>query len=119
MGAIFSAIKIGQFFYIDGEAFKKTSGISYEDAVGFEIYLDPLREAKMTTTPPVTAAATVKEGKGPVIDSQAYVTDPATRVMTKNPNFGKKIKKTKVQAASDTLAQPTPPVKKVAILKQK
>jgi len=109
MGAIFSAIKMGQYFYIDGESFKKTSDISYEDTAGFEIYLDPIREAKMTTTSPNAAAAAVKQGKGPLIDSQAYITDPATRVQTKNPNFGKKIKKTK---------QPAPP-KKVATPKKK
>lgn len=117
MGAIFSAIKQGQFFYIDGETFKKTTDISYEDMAGFEIYLDPIREAKMTTTN--AAAAAVKQGKGPVIDSQAYITDPATRVQTKNPNFGKRIKKTKVQAAGDALTkQPTPP-KKIATPKKK
>jgi len=118
MGAIFSAIKMGQYFYIDGESFKKTSDISYEDSAGFEIYLDPIREAKMTTVS-ATAAAAVKQGKGLLIDSQAYITDPATRVQTKNPNFGKKIKKSKVQAASDKLAQPAPPTKKIATPKKK
>jgi len=119
MGAIFSAIKQGQFFWIDGETFKKTTDISYEDTAGFEIYLDPIREAKMSTVNPNTAAAAaVKQGKGPVIDSQAYITDPATRVQTKNPNFGKKVKKTKVQAAGDALTQPQPP-KKIATPKEK
>jgi hypothetical protein len=119
MGAIFSAIKQGQFFWIDGETFKKTTDISYEDTAGFEIYLDPIREAKMSTVNPNTAAAAaVKQGKGPVIDSQAYITDPATRVQTKNPNFGKKVKKTKVQAAGDALTQPQPP-KKIATPKKK
>jgi len=117
MGAKFSAIKQGEFFYIDGETFKKTTDISYEDTAGFEIYLDPIREAKMTTVNPAAAAA-VKQGKGPLIDSQAYITDPATRVQTKNPNFGKKIKKTKTQAAGAALTQPQPP-KKIATPKKK
>lgn len=99
MGDIFSAIKIGQYFYIDGEPFKKTSGINYEDVNGYEIYLDPLREAKMTTTPPPTAAevaTALAKPKKTATDDQAFITDPQTRVMTKNPNFGKKAKKTKV-----------------------
>jgi hypothetical protein len=118
MGAIFSAIKQGQFFYIDGETFKKTTDISYEDMAGFEIYLDPIREAKMTTVS-ATAAAAVKQGKGPLIDSQAYITDPATRVQTKNPNFGKKIKKTKTSAASGALTKQPAPPKKIATPKKK
>lgn len=109
MGATFSAIKMGQYFYIDGETFKKTTDISYEDTAGFEIYLDPIREAKMTTISPNVAEAAVKQGKGAVIDSRAYITDPATRVQTKNPNFGKKIKK----------AKSAPPAKKVATPKKK
>jgi hypothetical protein len=114
MGAIFSTIKNGQVFYIDGETFKKTSDITYEGMDGFERYLDPIREAKMTTTAPGTVAPATTSKPKKEVDKQEYTTDPATRVQTKNPNFGKRIKKTKVQAASDVLAQPALPPKKVA-----
>ncbi len=102
MGAIFSAIKRGSTFYIDGQPFKKTSDITYEEmGSGFEHYLSPLEEAKMSTVSPTQAAAeAVTTKKKAAVDTQEFVTDPQTRIQTKNPNFGKRIKKTGVSAGA-------------------
>lgn len=86
----FSFLKRGERFYIDGEPFTKTGDLTYDDMAGIERYIGPLEDAKINPESPA-----VKEGKGPMIDSRTYITDPATRVQTKNPNFGKKIKQPK------------------------
>src|SRR5271170_5924690 len=99
MGVNFSAIKRGERCYIDGEPFVKTSELTFDDAAGFERYIDPLQDARIGkgVAPAAKSEATT--------DTQEYVTDPQTRIQIKNPNFGKKVKKTALRSATKNLAQ--------------
>jgi hypothetical protein len=101
MGVNFSAIKRGERFYIDGEPFVKTSELTFDDAAGFERYIDPLQDARISKG---TAPAATE----PTTDTQEWITDPATRIQSKNPNFGKKLKKQAVRSATKKL-EPKPP----------
>jgi len=101
MGKNFSALKPGQRFFIDGEPFVKTGDLTYDDAAKIERYIDPMADAKIAGTAPAAVAE-------PTTDTQEYITDPATRIQTKNPNFGKKLKKQAVRSATKNLA-PKPP----------
>lgn len=83
----FSTIKYGEQFYIDGEPFKKTGDLTYNDMAGFERYIGPFEDAKI-----VLDGASAKSAVSEM--EPEWLTDPATRVQTKNPRFGKKIKKT-------------------------
>ncbi len=87
----FSFLKQGDRFYIDGEPFKKTSDLTYEDLGGIERYIDPLQDAKIAVN--LDEAKAAKKAKTDV--EPEWITDPATRVMSRNPNFGKKVKKAK------------------------
>jgi hypothetical protein len=89
MGKVFGSIKRGERFFIDGEPFVKTGDLTYDDMAGIERYIDPLQEAK------IAVDGAKKEAKEPTTDEREWITDPATRVQSKNPNFGKKIKKPK------------------------
>jgi len=91
MGKVFASIKQGDYFHIDGEPFRKTGDMTYDDVAGIERYIDPLQEAKITVGGAAGAAAKPE----PTTDDREWITDPATRVMSRNPNFGKKLKKPK------------------------
>jgi len=92
----FSFLKRGDRFYIDGEPFVKTGDLTYDDAAGIERYIGPLEDAKIAVNLDEAKAA-VKKGKADV--EPEWITDPATRVMSRNPNFGKKVKKSKAAKA--------------------
>jgi hypothetical protein len=87
----FSFLKRGDRFYIDGEPFVKTGDLTYDDAAGIERYIGPFEDAKIAVN--LDEAKAVKKGK--TDEEPEWITDPATRVMSRNPNFGKKTKKTK------------------------
>lgn len=70
MGENFSKIKMGSLFTTsDGETFKKTSDLTFEDMAGIEHYLDPFIEKKIGQKPvdakPTvdTSARVVKSGE--------------------------------------------------------
>jgi len=92
MGKVFGSIKRGERFFIDGEPFVKTGDLTYDDAAGIERYIDPLQEAKISVN------STVPALKESTTDDREWITDPATRVQSRNPNFGKKLKKTLTSA---------------------
>jgi len=43
----FYKIKIGEFFVVDGEKFKKSSELVFTDGAGIERYIDPLFDKKI------------------------------------------------------------------------
>lgn len=88
----FSSLKPRERFFIDGEPFVKTGDLTYDDAAGIERYIGPLEDAKIAVNLDEAKAA-VKKGK--TDEEPEWITDPATRVMSRNPNFGKRTKKTK------------------------
>ena len=63
----FSKIQINDFFDVDGEKYKKTSQLTFNDMVGLEHYIDPLFDRKIGAppAPPVkgidTSAKVVKD----------------------------------------------------------
>lgn len=62
MGTNFSQIKIGSLFTsTDGETFKKTSELTYDDMAGLERYIDPFFEKKIKVE--AAAEAPVEEKK--------------------------------------------------------
>lgn len=82
MGSNFSKIKIGSTFTTsDGEVYKKTSELTYDDSVGMERYIDPFFDKKI--------GAAAKAVSKPDIDISA-------RVITESePKKTKKSKKAK------------------------
>lgn len=89
----FSFLKRGDRFYIDGEPFVKTGDLTYDDAASIERYIGPLEDAKIYVNLDEAPAKKKKEVEG----EPEWITDPATRVQSRNPNFGKKVKKTKAK----------------------
>lgn len=78
----FSKIKIGSYFEAsDGEKYKKTSELTYDDAYGLEHYIDPMFDKKINQ--PVTNA--------PGVDTSAKVVKDETVV---DPSVKKSAKKT-------------------------
>jgi len=75
--------------------------------VGIERYINPIDDGKISLTDPSAAPAAGTKKKAADVDTQQYITNPQTRVQTKNPNFGKKIRK-----ASTVLAKSVPTPKK-------
>lgn len=75
----FSKIKIGTWFSAsDGEKYKKTSELTYDDAYGLERYIDPLFDKKIgkaaDSTPVVdTSAKVVKGASDETVDTSAKV----------------------------------------------
>lgn len=63
----FSKIKIGEFFEAsDGEKYKKTTELTFNDAYGLEHYIDPLFDKKIgapqTTAPIIDTSARIVKG---------------------------------------------------------
>lgn len=68
MGSNFSKIKIGKFFKTsDGETFKKTTELTFDDMVGLEHYIDPFFDKKIGAAeniqPDVDTSARITKGK--------------------------------------------------------
>ncbi len=89
----FSSLKPRERFFIDGEPFVKTGDLTYDDAAGIERYIGPLEDAKITVNLNESPAA--KKAKADAETEPEWITNPSTRVQTRNPNFGKKVKKAK------------------------
>ncbi len=92
----FSFIKRGERFFIDGEPFVKTGDLTYDDAAGIERYIGPFEDAKIAVDLNDKDAIAKKAAAEA---EPEWIVDPATRVQTRNPNFGKKKKKAKKSAA--------------------
>lgn len=64
MGDKFSAIKIGSLFTAsDGERYKKTSELTYDDMYGLEHYIDPFFDKKINAP----------ENVQPLVDTRAHI----------------------------------------------
>jgi len=70
MGEHFDKLKIGEFFEVEGEAFKKTSELMFESIAGrIEQMIDPIWDKKLGRTVAEKAALAVK----PVVDTSATI----------------------------------------------
>lgn len=49
----FGKIKIGEFFVVDGESYKKHDELCYVDGAGIQRYIDPLFDAKIGSPKPL------------------------------------------------------------------
>jgi hypothetical protein len=76
MGEHFDKVKIGEFFEVDGEFFKKTSELMFESIAKIEQMIDPLWDKKIGRTAAVKEAAAAK----PVVDTSAKVVTDTTDV---------------------------------------
>ena len=87
MGSNFSKIKMGALFTTsDGETYKKTSELTFDDMIGIEHYIDPFIDKKI--------GPTAVPSTGQKIDTSArIVKEPA--VITNAPAPKKKAKKSK------------------------
>jgi len=81
----FSKIKIGTLFTADGETYKKTTELTYDDSVGIERYIDPFFDKKINA--PVVPAK-------PDVDTSAHVVKSDEAPAAK-PKKAKKSKKAK------------------------
>lgn len=76
----FSKIKVGTWFTAsDGEKYKKTSELTYDDSYGLERYIDPLFDKKIGSTVADTSktidtsAKVVKGSSEETVDTSAKV----------------------------------------------
>jgi hypothetical protein len=60
MGEHFDKVKIGEFFEVDGEVFKKTSELMFESIAKIEQMIDPLWDKKIGRTAAEKEAAAAK-----------------------------------------------------------
>ena len=78
----FSQIKVGDTFEAKGAKYRKVDDLYYEDlSSGFLSVWSPLFDAGIGSTIPPVTKSTSKEPE--------FLTDPQTRVQTRNPDFGK------------------------------
>ncbi len=81
-------IPVGGRFTFDGNLVKKTGFDTFEDGLGIETQFQPIFASKIGLLGAGKAVATE-----PTTDTREWITDPQTRVQTRNPNFGKPLKK--------------------------
>ena len=60
MGVHFDKVKIGEYFEVDGEMFKKTNELMFESIVKIEQMIDPLWDKKIGRTAAEKEAAAAK-----------------------------------------------------------
>jgi len=87
-------IPVGGRFLYDGNPVKKTGIDTFEDTLGIECQYQPLFDSKVRLFGqkggPVDPNAPPQPGE---IDNRQWLVDPVTRVMSKNPQYGKKVPK--------------------------
>jgi len=69
MGVHFDKIKIGEYFEVDGEMFKKLDELMFQSIAKIEQMIDPLWDIKIGRTAAEKAAAAA----APVVDTSAKV----------------------------------------------
>jgi hypothetical protein len=87
----FAQLKVGEQFQIKGTVYKKTGPLTFEDGVGIEQYIQPIIDQQIE---PLGAKTTSTE---PAVDTRAFIVDEQTRVMSKNPDFGKPLPEPKAK----------------------
>lgn len=77
MGNSFSKVKTGSIFTTtDGEQFKKTSDLTFDDMAGLEHYIDPFFDRKIGTPVPAVAAPKAPKGNGLGFNEPPKVSEP-------------------------------------------
>ena len=84
---LWESIPVGGRFTYDGNLVKKTGFDTFEDSTGIECQFQPIFAAK------IGLLGATKKIEEPTTDTREWITDPQTRVQTRNPNFGKPLKK--------------------------
>jgi hypothetical protein len=98
MGSNFSKIKMGAMFTTsDGETYKKTSELTFDDMIGIEHYIDPFIDKKIGPGA-VPSTGGVIDTSARVVKEPAVITNaPAPKVKKKSKTLGKTFATKKVK----------------------
>jgi hypothetical protein len=81
MGENFNKVKVGEWFSLDGDKYKKTGPLTFDDMTGIERYIDPLYDRRIN-----------KQSNAFVVDTSAKVvkTEASLEPEVKSPKKSKK-----------------------------